>query len=219
MTSLLVAGIVDSNYDVSTSFAAGLLRFQQKMSVTPKAPKTVFEFFADVESALAYAEIALKGPDARVAVVDASMGIDPDFLLQSRDFPEDMITVAAYPLRELEWGAVSKVNHKRTYPNDIFVYNFEKHMPAGSSSECKVTDSSRILMPVRHKVQAKVVNMPVSLIPEFRVRYDSRTHEVADIEVMIDVTAECTNAGPYDFSGCVATHLLTKEQLEEHTLQ
>jgi len=214
MTTLLVAGIVDSNYDVSTSFAAGLLRFQQKMSMTPEAPKTTFEFFADVNSALAYAEVALKD-DARVAVVDASMGIDPDFLLKSPvDFPKDKITVAAYPLRELEWSAVPEEPSDKTYPNDIFVYNFEKHMPRGSASDCMVTDSSRILMPIQHKVQAKVVNIPVSLIPEFRVRYDSRTHELSGIEVMVDVTAECTNAGPYDFSGCVATHLLTKDQLQ-----
>lgn len=213
MTTLLVAGIVDSNYDVSTSFAAGLLRFQQKMSMTPKAPKTTFEFFADVESALAYAEIALNTrPQARVAVVDASMGIDPDFLLQCHDFPEDQITVAAYPLRELEWTGVT--TDKKTYPNDIFVYNFEKHMPPGTANQCTVTDRSRILMPIQHTVQAKVVSIPVSLIPDFRVQYNPRTHELSGIEVMVDVTAECTNAGPYDFSGCVATHLLNKDQLQ-----
>lgn len=218
--TILVAGIVDDNYDVSTSFAAGLLRFQQKLSVTPSAPHVIFEFFGRVDDALAHAERVLSGTtQPRVVVVDACMGIDADFLL-SASFPQDAITIASYPLRELRWDTVHTTpTGKERYPDDILTYNFEKHMIQTTPSDaCTVTDDSRILMPCSHVVQAKIVSIPLPLIPKFRRQYDRVTHNLLCSNDMIDVTAECINAGPYDFSGCVATHLLTEDQLRQTTV-
>jgi hypothetical protein len=216
--TILVAGIVDSNYEVSTSFAAGLLRFQQKMAVSPSAPKVSVEFFSTTDDALKHAEGSALRDAARprVVLVDASMGIDPEFLLG--DHPDDAITVAAYPLRKVRWEAVDPSNAGRSYPDDAFVYNFEEHMVSHTpSNDCVVTDTARILMPCTWPVQAKIVSIPLALLPRFRRQYDRTTHHMACNKDMIDITAECTNCGPYDFSGCVATHLLTKDQLQQHT--
>ena len=205
--SLLIAGIVDSGTaEVSTAFAAGMLRFQQQLATRPNAPKTAFECFSSVKDAIEHARATNAD---RTILLDGSMGIDADFLL--KDHPLDRVVVAAYPLREIRWDRVLEmvkhdVEHDaESIRQQSYVYNFEKGASFdGTPKECDTQSYLRC----DHDVQARIACVPRSCLDEFVSRFDETSSTLRG-GCLVDVSAKTTNAGPYDFVGCVLNQLVT----------
>ena len=102
--SVLVAGIVDETYTTSVNFATMMIRLQQRLAVGGDSVRPVqFEFFISVKHAIDHFK---KTTASLLVVLDATMSIDPEFILCPH---EHDIVVPAYPMRTLDWTRVA--NH------------------------------------------------------------------------------------------------------------
>jgi hypothetical protein len=193
---VLVAGIVGDTAEVSTAFFGGLLRLQQKLAVT-KDTSVVFEFFERVPAAIDH----FKASDAdRLILIDGLMGIDSDWILKQHPVDE---VVPVYPLRQLNWSAVStKRQEGVTDPDRLrraaYTYNF-----TATSSDVK----NQTYLDAKD-VQAKIVSLSKQGCASFLDRYDPYTKSVPTSTV--DVSVKTMNAGPFDFVGCVGTRLMAR---------
>lgn len=172
-----------------------MLRLQQHLAFA-KDVHVEFQCKETVRDAIQYFLTATKGD--RLIVLDASMGIQHDWLFKRHPMDE---VVAAYPKRELDWAAVAKAREEGTTdPESLrkaaYVYNFT---PA--SSECEHQSYVRASV-----AQAKILSVSRAGAARVLERLCPWTLELKD--TMVDVSTKATNAGPYDFVGCVGHRLL-----------
>jgi len=197
MYSVLVIGLVGDTTEVSTSFLGGVLRLQQNLAVT-KDTSVQFEFQQNIKEAI---DVFLRGTHDRLVVIDSLMGIDAEWILKKHPISVDVV-VAAYPLREISWDRVAARREAgEADPEKLrkasYTYNFTV-----SSDECQ--DLSYIKA---SSVQAKIVSLSRTGATTFLDMYCPYSRTVNG-DVLVDLSAKGTNAGPFDFVGCVGTRLL-----------
>lgn len=197
MYSVLVVGLVGDTAEVSTSFLGGVLRLQQNLAMS-KDTSVQFEFQQNIKDAIA---VFLKGTYDRLVMIDSLMGIDADWILKKHPSSVDVV-VAAYPLREISWDRVAaRRKAGETDPERLrkasYTYNF-----TASSDECQ--DLSYIKA---SSAQAKIVSLSRAGATSFLDTYCPYSRTVEG-EILVDLSAKGTNAGPFDFVGCVGTRLL-----------
>ncbi len=198
---ILIAGIVSDEYTVSINFTTTLIRLQQRIaSQGAHSCPVTFEFFRHVDDAVMFFQ--KDQTITRLVVLDGGMSCDIDFLL----FPHPPeVVIPAYPVRGVNWSKISSLM-ETTSTVDVdqvrragMEYNF---VPRGSS--CAL-DAGRYVE--AECPQAKIISMSRKGAETVASRYDPKSCKL-DTICMIDVTAKCVNAGPYDFTGCVGTRLL-----------
>jgi hypothetical protein len=191
--SVLVAGIVDETYTTSVNFATMMIRLQQRLAVGGDSVRPVqFEFFISVKHAIDHFK---KTTASRLVVLDATMSIDPEFILCPH---EHDIVVPVYPMRTLDWTRVA--NHvldggatAASARASGMSYNFS--MPAqsdlidGRYLQC---DASQI----------RIFSISRDAVDTFIASYNTETSSF-DGPVMLDIKYSVTTSGAYDFAGCV----------------
>ena len=191
--SVLVAGIVDETYTTSVNFATMMIRLQQRLAVGGESVCPVqFEFFISVKHAIDHFK---KTTASRLVVLDATMSIDPEFILCHH---EHDIVVPAYPMRTLYWTRVA--NHvldggatAASARASGMKYNFS--MPAqsdlidGRYLQC---DASQI----------RIFSISRDAVDTFIASYNTETSSF-DGPVMLDIKYSVTTSGAYDFAGIV----------------